>query len=559
MPKRSFCQIGLFVLLIALLLLPNIYTTCVAVELIHLPIKQITYIGTCLVLLLIPAFFLKARTYFIMEGVFNFLLFPIEVCSLYLNHQVCSEAFLINIYHTNFSEAKELLTSLYPIVIGVIVMYILFFVLCSKVENQYFFPRLQKRYVFIGFIGLWIAGIGVLLFVLRNQHREMNMKEKIVYANDLLVMKAYKIFPYNIYLHSYHILKKQIEIKHLQKQVADFQFDVPQKTTDSSELYILIIGEAARYDHQGFNGYERNTTPHLSSLSHFISYDSIYSEANLTAHSLPLILTRADACHREIAYQEKTLPEAFAQSGFDTYWLIKQPPYSFVERAMKNATYCYAENISSTDKEDNYDIDIISALQSIGEPQRPSMMVIHLLGCHFRYDQRYPEEYKVFQPTWDKDHFSYMLINPANKEWFVNAYDNSLLYTDYVVSQIIEWAKQCHQPSVVMYVSDHGESLWDDGNMNVLHGSYNVLPHEFHVPLCVWYSEEYKQKYPDKVAAMYSNKSVKQNTGVVFYSLLDLANIPIPNTQQKSICGSLAPTDTLYVINGKGELDILQP
>lgn len=559
MPNILSRQTVLVVLLIALLLLPNIYTACVAIELVHLPLKQIAYLGVCLVLLLLPACFFKARTYFIIEGVLNFLLFPIEISSLYLNHQSCSEAFLVNIFHTNFNEAIELVLSLYPIVIGVIALYALYFFLSSKIQNTYIFPRLHKGYLLACLIGLWFAGEGGMLFVLRNQHRETNRMGKIILANDLLIRKAYKIFPYNIYLHSRTFIKKQAEIRRLQKQVADFQFDLPPKTMDSSELYILIIGEAARYDHQGFNGYERNTTPHLSSFSSFISYDSIYSEANLTANSLPLLLTRADARHREIAYQEKTLPEAFAQSGFDTYWLIKQFPYPFMQRAMENATYCYSRNVSNTDKDDSYDIDIIPALQSIEVPQHPSMMVIHLLGCHFRYDQRYPEEYKVFQPTWDKDHFSYMLINPANKEWFVNAYDNCLLYTDYVISQIIEWAKQCHQPAVVMYVSDHGESLWDDGNINVLHGSYNVVPPEYHVPLYVWYSEEYKQKYPEKVAAMYSNKSVKQNTSVVFYSLLDLANIPIPNSQQKSICGSLKSADTLYVINGKGELDILQP
>lgn len=558
MKQHSITQLLLCSALVVLLLLPYIYTTFVAIELVHLPLKQIAYLGVSLFLLFLPACFLKARTYFIIEGIGNFLLFPIEISSLYLNHQPTSATFLFNIFHTNFEEAKELVLALYPFGIAIVLLYVLFFFLTAKVKNIYLFPSIHKTYWALTILGLWVIGLTAMWKFANPNREEMSFKENLRFANDHLIMKVYKIFPYNIYVHSYKLLQQQREINKLQQQVASFQFDIPHKATDSAELYILIIGEAARYDHQGFNGYERNTTPYLSALPNFISFDSIYSEANLTGNSLPLLLTRATAHDRELAYKEKTLPEAFAQSGFDTYWLLKQVPYSFVKRALPNATYYYSE-ASSTDTEDNYDGNLIPILQSLGTIQRPSMMVVHLLGSHFRYDQRYPQEYKVFQPTWDKEHFSYMLINPNNKDWFINAYDNTILYTDYVVSQIIAWADSCNQPAVVMYLSDHGESLWDDDNIEVLHGSYNALPKEYHIPFCVWYSNEYKQKYPDRVAAMFANKEIKQNTEIAFYSMLDLADIPIPNTQHKSVCGSLQGKDTLYVITGKGDVDILHP
>ena len=115
--------------LFTLLLLPIFYSLCVAVDLEYSILKKVAYLWVVLLLLLLPALFLKSRAYFLIQGIFNFLFFPIDIASLYLNKQSTSSAFLQNILRTDIGEATELLVSLWPLCIVVGVLYVLYFVL----------------------------------------------------------------------------------------------------------------------------------------------------------------------------------------------------------------------------------------------------------------------------------------------------------------------------------------------------------------------------------------------------------------------------------------------
>ena len=92
----------------------------------------------------------------------------------------------------------------------------------------------------------------------------------------------------------------------------------------------------------------------------------------------------------------------------------------------------------------------------------------------------------------------------------INAYDNAILYTDYFLNELISYVDSLDRPAVMLYMSDHGESFWDDERKLSMHGSYQISEYEYHVPLIIWYSEEYKAKYPHKVSAMQQNKTTRQ-------------------------------------------------
>ena len=98
----------------------------------------------------------------------------------------------------------------------------------------------------------------------------------------------------------------------------------------------------------------------------------------------------------------------------------------------------------------------------------------------------------------------------------------------------------------MMYMSDHRESLWDDENNLFLHGSYQISEYEYHVPMIVWYSDEYEAQYPQKVATMWQNKTKPISSDVIFYSLLDIAGIEDIVDSTRSICSpSLVAMDTI--------------
>ena len=539
------------IVLVGLLLIPIVYAIFTAIDLEYSILKKGAYLAVVLLMLLIPAVVLKARTYFIIEGIFNFFFFPIDIASLYLNRQSTSTAFLENIFHTDLHEAVELLASMWPICFIVIALWVLYFWLAIRVENRYLLPQIIRKIVLISIPITFVAGLLSMTIFITRVHHDRSFSNTLSDAVDLVWMKLYKIYPYNLYIETIDIIRATQQQRELQKQVEDFHFGIETRPRDNAAVYVLVIGETARYDHFSINGYNRPTTPLLASTANLISYDSAYSQANLTGYSVPLILTRATTNCQEKAYSEKSLPEAFQEAGFQVGFISKQIPSNLIQRIMSacDYSYTYAKGI---DVVNNYDEEMIGELMKWTNDTL-LFVVLHSLGCHFRYELRYPSAYAFFQPTFGKS-FSYSMITEENKDKLVNAYDNAILYTDYFLSELIRYMDSLDRPAVMMYMSDHGESFWDDERKLSMHGSYVISKYEYHVPLLVWYSNEYKSSYPEKVNAMQQNKTTPVSSDVVFYSMLDIAGIEDIVDPTRSICSpSLVPMDTIWVLTGSGE------
>jgi len=123
------------------------------------------------------------------------------------------------------------------------------------------------------------------------------------------------------------------------KQLSTFCFGLESRHDSIPEHYILVLGESARADHMQLNGYKRSTNPYLSHVENIFSFDHVYSEANLTTYSIPLMLTRANAFHYSSAFQEKSISEAFAEAGFQTAWISNNCKISYIKRIMQMADY----------------------------------------------------------------------------------------------------------------------------------------------------------------------------------------------------------------------------
>ena len=539
--------------LFLLLLLPIFYALFTAIDLEYSWLKKAAYLAVVLVFLLIPALFLKARTYFIVEGIFNFFFFPIDIASLYLYRQPTSAAFLENIIRTDLHEASELLLSVWPVCVTVVALWILYFTLTARLDNNYLLGERARKTLYISIASLAIVGFFFMLGFQKYMVPTKSTKLMLIDAADALRYKFYKIYPYNLYMDMIKITETNAQQRRLQKELSSFRFGITPKDSLPDALYMVVIGETARYDHLGINGYTRNTTPCLSQRTHLISFDSIYSQANLTYSSVPLLLTRATAQTRELAYKEKSLPEAFQEAGFRTAFISKQTLSSFTGRIMTacDDPFLFPVNI---DVDGNYDIEIVDKLREY-ETDTSRFVLIHSLGSHFRYEQRYPEEFKRFQPTLGKT-FNYAMVAKENKDKLVNAYDNSILYTDYFLSELIDYADSLDIPAVMLFISDHGESFWDNDNNLSLHGAYVISEYEYHVPLFIWYSDEYAALYPDKVAAMQQNKTTPVSSDVVFYSMLDLAGIEDIVDSTRSVASPyLLPMDTIWVQLGTGGIE----
>ena len=142
--------------------------------------------------------------------------------------------------------------------------------------------------------------------------------------------------------------------------------------------------------------------------------------------------------------------------------------------------------------------------------------VVHSMGSHFNQISRYPRVFNLFP---DDD------STLSAQQRLINAYDNTIAYTDHVLSDLIDVLRQRPGIKALLYVSDHGENLNDDERG--LFGHYQNNEYDLPIPLLFWYSEEYAGHFPDKVAAARNNALRPLNTRVVFHSLADMAGINI--------------------------------
>lgn len=549
---KRWQKIVSIICLYALLLVPIFYALCTATDLEFSWLKKIAYLAVVGIGLLLPALVLKGRTYFIVEGILNVFFVPIDIVSLYLNHQSASKLFLNSVFSTNWDEAVELVTSLWPLCIVVVIYWVVYFVLSCRITNDYLYPKIVRKITLVSSIVLLLCAFAGMTWLNHRLHSEKGIKECMSDATGLIFMKFYKIYPYNIYLGCWDLYQDHRQWKQTQEALSEFQFGIAERAYTSPELYILVIGESSRYDHWGINGYHRNTTPMLSECSNIVSYDSAYAQANLTNYSMPLILTRATAAHSSVAYQEKSLPEAFAEAGFYTAFISKNTFSPFTERIMKSCDYghIYPKGI---DVVNNYDGEMVNDVRDIIQA-KPQMMVLHTLGSHYKYSLRYPESFSIYKPVFEAS-YNYSMISAKNKDLLMNAYDNSICYTDYVMGSLIHLIDSLQRPAVVMYVSDHGESFWDDERGLSLHGSYEVNSAEYHVPFVIWYSDEYASLHPDKVHCLQANRSVPITSQTVFYSLADMAGLSEVVIPQYSICSdSLHAQREVYVLDGTGQV-----
>ena len=154
------------------------------------------------------------------------------------------------------------------------------------------------------------------------------------------------------------------------------------------------------------------------------------------------------------------------------------------------------------------------------------LIIIHSMGSHFRYNLRHTDEFSIFTPTLSNS-FSLTSLNLNNKEVLTNSYDNSILFTDYFLSQLIRSLEEQQALSTLLYASDHGENLFDDNEILFGHGSSKPTKYELEIPFIIWYSDSYKNYFESKIKCLESNIESPISTPNFFHTAIDLANITI--------------------------------
>lgn len=540
------------VVLSIIVLLPNIFLAFYGSDFEGAPLlKTVVYLCFSCLLFFIPSLFLKAKYFFILQGIFV-LFAPLEIAHVFLNKMPVTSAYLLSIVDTNWDESTELMSSVkIPILCYFILCCFYFFVVFKKIQNTYFICISRNRMYMAGiFTVMLFAGFS---FMWAREYTIVTDKKDVFRnANEDFTKKFYKTYPYDLIIKSYQVYSSKKHTKEGRVKLKDFKFDaVKEDHLSEKEVYVFVIGETGRYSSYSLNGYGRKTSPLLSKTDHLISYTDFFSEANITSSSIPIILTRATARDYDRSYEEKSFVDAFQEAGFKTYWIANQSAGSnFIRRISKDADGEYFTT-TDFDANDNYDEKLWNFLDKVlAKKEEKVLIVLHTLGSHFRYNFRYPPQYELFKPCL-QGAFDYALVSSKNKQQFINTYDNSILYTDYFLAKTIQKIDSLNAVSTLVYVADHGENLFDTPENVVMHGGSYYTKYDFHVPFFVWTSEKYNLQYPSKVENLHQNKDKKLSAGNIFYSMLDMANITFPEqVLEKSIASEALQEDSVrYIIN----------
>lgn len=446
------------------------------------------------------------------SGVMIWIAFPIiilcafQIILLYLfGNSIIATDMFTNLLTTNPEEAGELLANIYPAIIIVCLIYlpVLWFASREIGRKSCFSKTTRKN---ISLIGLTFFILGWLLLIPAYSVSE----EKRVIKTD--------IFPINV-MYNIHLCGSEFrKMSRFEQTSAGFTYHA-RRTNKSSkrEIYVYIIGEAARTTNWQIYGYERSTTPRLAQIEDLVIFRNTVTQSNTTHKSVPMLLSSVKTDEHDELFRRTGLPALFKEVGFKTWFISNQRPQgAMIDKLAHDA------DSSVYLPEPRYDMQLLDAMKRvIAEDQDNDLFfILHCYGSHFCYRHRYPREFARFIPD------DNVAITKKNAQKILNAYDNSIFYTDYFLAETIAYLRSLHNDcSALLYCADHGEDILDDKRGRFLHASPTTTFYQLYVANLGWFSAEYRREFPEKVAAARNNDSAPATTHCMFQSIADIASI----------------------------------
>ena len=260
-------------------------------------------------------------------------------------------------------------------------------------------------------------------------------------------------------------------------------------------LTILVLGETSRAQNFSLGGYDRETNPRLKQ-DDVIYFANTTSCGTATAVSVPCMFSNMPRAHydEELAHHQEGVLDILQRAGVRVLWNDND---GGCKGACDRVPHQNVTDLNLTGQcidGECYDEVLFHNLENyIDNLQQDGIIVLHTIGSHGpTYYNRYPAEFKKFTPTCDTNE-----IQSCTQQQLTNTYDNTILYIDYMVDKTIKLlqSKQDKFTTSLVYLSDHGESLGENGVY--LHGlPWSIAPEtQKHVPMLIWLSPDYQQRY----------------------------------------------------------------
>ena len=375
----------------------------------------------------------------------------------------------------------ELLDNLIPAIIIVVLLYIPALVLAAvavskKRKLSETFVRRERKRARITVIAGILSLVAAYLFDARYE-----LKSDLYPANVC----------YNIAL----AFQRTAQTQHYAETSKDFTFQA--KTTrpeKNREVYVMVIGETPRAANWSIYGYNRNTNPELTKIKGLTAFSHVLTESNTTHKMCPYADVFGYGARLQFHLSAKRNYHSIKEAGYRTAFFSNQRyNHSFIDFFGKEADICDFIKEDTGDGSYNPSDDELLKLVAaeLAENASKQFIVLHTYGSHFNYRERYPADNAFFLPDFPVD------AELKYKDNLINAYDNSIRYTDNFLARLIRMLQEQDIDAAMLYTSDHGEDIFDDDRHLFLHASPVPSYYQIHVPFLIWMSDNYRKNYPD--------------------------------------------------------------
>ncbi|RRJ89334.1 phosphoethanolamine--lipid A transferase EptA [Paenimyroides tangerinum] len=447
-----------------------------------------------LILVVLANFFFFYILFYISKivgKIFTIITFLINSVAVYFINSysvIIDESMISNILNTNFDESSAFFS--FKLIIYLVCFGILpsIFIFKAKFEKVSF-----KKFMIQTGINLGL----ILLIVVANAANVLWIDKNSKVVGGLAMPWSYAVNTPLFYIH---------EAKKNQKEIL-----LPDATitNDEKSVMVLVIGESARSENFSLYGYSKNTNPLLSKIENLHNFNAT-SCATYTTAGLKCILE-----HENSNDLYEILPNYLNRNDVDVIWRTTnwgEPPVHIEKYKKRENLIENCEGIGC-----DYDEILLAGLKDeiLNSNKKKILIILHTSTSHGpTYSKKYPPQFEVFKPVCNS-----VEVANCSQEELINAYDNTIVYTDFILSSVIETLKELpNYKSSMIYVSDHGESL---GEKNLyMHGvPMSLAPkQQYEIPFIVWVSDGSKE--------LKKNNALTQNH--VFHSVMNFLGITSP-------------------------------
>lgn len=250
-----------------------------------------------------------------------------------------------------------------------------------------------------------------------------------------------------------------------------------------NDVLVVVLGESIARNHMQLYNYKRPTTPLLDKMKDSLMiYNNVITPEVLTTKAIPELLTSFSI--NENNRGRDNIIKILNDTDYQTYWISNQRPIGFhenvVSKLVSSSKYIKFLTYKSHEEHSNFDGVVLPELKEVLSKPGRKVIFIHLIGAHFKYSNRYPNDFNQF-----------ISKGTNTKQNTINHYDNAIFYNDYIVYSILQQVKSHHDKSAVLYVSDHGEDVFDQSNFSG-HSESSITKSMVEVPFVLWTSNTYQ-------------------------------------------------------------------